>query len=150
MVDRIDELKSKAYAVGRKCISLSDDVFEHHFPGQPIYPGALLVESMAQLGGAMLEISLRQEDSFTPRCVLAKVTAKFRDFAKPGDQLMMRVDVQSLREDSAMVNAVCSRQDKRVCQAEMMFVFLQVEDQALEDSRRSFLDLITRETRFVE
>jgi 3-hydroxymyristoyl/3-hydroxydecanoyl-(acyl carrier protein) dehydratase len=38
LIDRIDELKRFVYAKGRKCITLSDDCFKHHFPGQPVFP----------------------------------------------------------------------------------------------------------------
>jgi 3-hydroxymyristoyl/3-hydroxydecanoyl-(acyl carrier protein) dehydratase len=150
MIDRIEELKKLDYAVGIKCISLSDDVFEHHFPGQPVYPGALLTESMAQLGGALLEISLRDQMDYCPRCVLSKVTAKFRDFAKPGDRLEMRAEILSRREESAKVKTSCKQDDKLVCEAEMLFVFLEVDDAKLEASRQEYLELITRNTRFVD
>lgn len=44
LVDRIEELEEHAYAVGVRCFSLAEDVFEHHFPGQPGYPGALRID----------------------------------------------------------------------------------------------------------
>ncbi len=150
MVDRIDALKRHAWAEGIKCISLSEDAFEHHFPGQPVYPGALLVESLAQLGGALLEISLRDVLAYCPRCVLSSVKAKFRDFARPGDALRLRADIVSSHDDSALVRAAASRAEERVCEAEMIFVFLRVEDPRLETSRREYLELLTRLTRFVE
>lgn len=144
LVDRIEELEKHAYAVGVKCISLADDVFEHHFPGQPVYPGALLVESMAQLGGALLELSLRDERPRTPRCVLTAVKAKFRDFAKPGDALRLRADVVSCHEDAALVRAATTCGDRRVAEAELTYVLLDVDDPKLDASRRELLELLTR------
>ncbi len=149
LVDRIEELKKHEYAVARKCISLSDDVFEHHFPGQPVYPGALLIEAMAQLGGALLELSLRDEVEHCPRCVLSTVKAKFRDFAKPGDALTLRAEILSRHDGSAKVKVSTKRGEERVAEAEILYLFLRVEDPKLEASRRDYLDILTRSTRFV-
>jgi 3-hydroxyacyl-[acyl-carrier-protein] dehydratase len=164
LIDRIDELKKFGYAVGTKCITLSEDCFEQHFPGHPVYPGALLIESMAQLGGALLELSLREVLDHCPRCVLSTVKAKFRDFARPGDVVRLRVDVVSRHEDSALVRAVGTRggpagaaaadpegdQGDRLCEAELLYVFLRIGDARLEAQRNDFLDVVTRTTRIVE
>jgi 3-hydroxyacyl-[acyl-carrier-protein] dehydratase len=148
LVDRIEELKRLEWAVAVKCISLSDDAFEHHFPGQPVFPGALLVESMAQLGGALLEISLREGRPRVPRCVLSAVKAKFRDFARPGDALRLRADVVSCHEDAALLRAAVTCGERRICEGELTYVLLDVDDPRLEASRRELLDLLTRETVF--
>jgi 3-hydroxymyristoyl/3-hydroxydecanoyl-(acyl carrier protein) dehydratase len=150
LVDRIEEIRRFDYAEGIKAISLSEDVFEQHFPGQPIYPGALLIESMAQLGGALLEISLREERDHCPRCVMSSVKAKFRDFVRPGDLLRLRADVVSHHDEDALVRVEGRRGDERVCQADLLYVLLRVDDPLLEASRNAFLDTITRGTRFVE
>jgi 3-hydroxyacyl-[acyl-carrier-protein] dehydratase len=148
LVDRILRLKRFASAEGTKCISLADDSFEHHFPGQPVYPGALLIEAMAQLGGALLELSLRKEGEPTPRCVLSKVEAKFRDFARPGDQLALRADVVSHHEDSARLRASVLRDGQCLAEAELLYVYLRIDDPALEASRQQYLAILTRATRF--
>lgn len=148
MVDRIDEVKKFAYAVGVKCISLSDDCFEHHFPGQPVYPGALLTEAMAQLGGALIELSLRDTTTPCPRCVVSTVKAKYREFVRPGDRLMMKAEIVSRHEESAKVAVLTTRDGQRVCEAEFLFVFLRIDDSKLESARMDLLDLLTRNTRF--
>jgi 3-hydroxymyristoyl/3-hydroxydecanoyl-(acyl carrier protein) dehydratase len=147
LVDRIEELKRNEYAVGVKCISLADDVFEHHFPGQPVYPGALLIEAMAQLGGALLELSLREGRPRAPRCVLTAVKAKFRDFARPGDALRLRADVLSCHEDAAKVRVATRCGEREVCEAEITYVLLDVDDAKLDASRTELLALLTREAK---
>jgi 3-hydroxymyristoyl/3-hydroxydecanoyl-(acyl carrier protein) dehydratase len=145
LVDAITTLKRFAHAEGLKCISLADDCFEHHFPGQPVYPGALLIESMAQLGGALMELSLQKQGEPTPRCVLSKVEAKFRDFARPGDRLLVRAEVVS---HHARVRARVLRDGQCLTEAELLYIILRIDDPELEASRRQYLTVLTRATRF--
>ena len=151
LVDRIEELQKFHHAVGLKAISLTEDCFEQHFPGRPVYPGALLMEAMAQLGGALLELSLRDLLDHCPRCVMSTVKAKFRDFARPGDLIRMRAELLSRHEQSAKVRVKGTRGDnERVCEAELLYVFLRIEDPLLEASRNQFLDVISRGARFID
>ncbi|HOX45441.1 MAG TPA: 3-hydroxyacyl-ACP dehydratase FabZ family protein [Myxococcota bacterium] len=150
LLDRIEEVKRGEYAEGLKAVALSEDCFEHHFPGQPVYPGALLIESMAQLGGALLELSLKGELGYSPRCVLSSVKAKFRDFVKPGDLLRLRAEIVSAHEDSALVKVLTRRGERRVAQAEILYVFLKIEDKRLQEAREGYLEILTREARFIE
>ncbi len=150
LLDRIDELQRFRYATGRKAISLADDPFEQHFPGHPVYPGALLIEAMAQLGGALLELSLREVLDHCPRCVMSTVKAKFRDFARPGDVVELRAEVLARHDDSARVQVVGSCEGRRVCEAELLYIFLRIDDPVLEASRNELLRTLTRATRFVE
>lgn len=149
LIDRIEELQPFKYAIGVKCISLSDDCFEQHFPGEPIYPGALLLEAMAQLGGAMLEVSMRDTEGNSPRCVLSSVKAKFRGFARPGDRLIMRADVVSHHPDSALVRTSGSRDSEHICEAEIVFVYVNPESPRLTAGRKDFLADVTRATRMI-
>jgi 3-hydroxymyristoyl/3-hydroxydecanoyl-(acyl carrier protein) dehydratase len=149
-VDRIEELKKGEYAVGTKCVSLSDDCFEHHYPTQPVYPGSMIIESMAQLGGALLELSLRETLDRCPRCVMSSVKTKFRKFARPGDRLSMRAEIRSLHEDSALVSVTVASDDNRLCEAEIIYVMVTVDDPVLEKSIEQYLAVLTRDTRIVE
>lgn len=152
LIDRIEELRRFGHAVGIKAISLSEDCFEHHFPGQPVYPGSLLIEAMAQLGGALMELSLREELDYCPRCVMSTVKAKFRDFARPGDLITFRAEVVAHHEDSAKVKVSGTRSgdDAPIMEADLLYIYLRVDDPRLEASRDEFLEVITRGTRFID
>ena len=148
-IDRIEEMKPFSYAVGTKCVSLAEDCFEHHFPGQPVYPGALLIESMAQLGGALMELSMRGHVTPLPRCAMSTVKAKFREFVRPGDALQLRADVVSHHDESALLRVTANRDGQKVCEAEILYLYLNVDDSALQASRDQFLDVLTRSTRVI-
>src|SRR5262249_59979783 len=59
LLDRITALEPPERARGVKCVTLADDVFADHFPGHPVMPGALTLESLAQLGGVLCEATMR-------------------------------------------------------------------------------------------
>jgi 3-hydroxymyristoyl/3-hydroxydecanoyl-(acyl carrier protein) dehydratase len=105
---------------------------------------------MAQLGGALLELSLREPFGYCPRCVLSTVRAKFRDFVSPGDSLRLRAELQSHHQDSAMMKVEATCGERRIAEAEMLFIFLRLEDERLETARTELLRVLTRGTRFVE
>lgn len=88
MVDRIDSMIAGESATATKCISMSDPVFSGHFPGRPIYPGVLMVESVAQVCGVVLAAA-----ETTPRLgYLASIKRfKFSRLVEPGAQLTISV-----------------------------------------------------------
>lgn len=93
LVDRITKLEPGRCIEGVKCWSLADEVFRDHFPGAPIVPGVLLVESMAQLVGFLIEHSYRrafgdEEDVGALLSIIHK--AKFRRFVVPGECVEMQ------------------------------------------------------------
>src|SRR5215813_10556804 len=91
LLDRITELSPPEHATAIKCISLAEDVFVDHFPGYPVMPGALLLEALAQLGGALLEATMESRGMGDRVAVLSMADrAKFRHFARPGDRLLLR------------------------------------------------------------
>ena len=79
LLDRITSLEPPEFAAGVKCVSLSDDIFADHFPGHPVMPGALILEALAQLGGVLLEATLRQRGRSDLHALLTMVDkAKFK------------------------------------------------------------------------
>jgi 3-hydroxymyristoyl/3-hydroxydecanoyl-(acyl carrier protein) dehydratase len=99
MVDRIDRLEPGTFAEGVKCVSMNEPFFQGHFPGHPIMPGVLIVESMAQVAGIMLraritpsaEASDAQPSTPVRPGVMASIQRmRFRQPVVPGDRLLVR------------------------------------------------------------
>lgn len=88
LVDAITDVGRDGRITGVKNASISEDYFTHHFPQRPIVPGMLILESVVQLA-RWLTVA---ESDFTTTLLLSGVRqAKFRDFAGPGDQLVVEV-----------------------------------------------------------
>ena len=94
MVDRILEV-GKDYAVGLKNVTINEPFFEGHFPGQPIMPGVLQVEAMAQVAGVMM---LKRSENVTKMPLFMSAdNVRFRQAVVPGDQLRIEVKLTQHR-----------------------------------------------------
>ena len=95
LVDRIIEGEAGEYAVGIKNVTANEPYFQGHFPGQPIMPGVLQLEALAQVAACCC-LSLPEYDGRT--AVYAGINkARFKGVVRPGDQLVMRIDVTKAR-----------------------------------------------------
>jgi 3-hydroxyacyl-[acyl-carrier-protein] dehydratase len=108
LIDRIDYLKVNSKITAVKNITLSEDVFSEHFFGYPVFPGALLIESMAQAGTVLLEYS----SDYKKKALLVMVDqTKFRSLIRPGDNLKIHTDITSLSEHSAKLEGEIKVED---------------------------------------
>jgi 3-hydroxyacyl-[acyl-carrier-protein] dehydratase len=98
MVDAILEMEPKKRIVGVKNVTINEDYFVGHFPAQPIMPGVLIIESMAQTGGLLLLQEVKDRDQKLLYFV-AIDNARFRRPVVPGDQLIVEVIVVAFRGD---------------------------------------------------
>lgn len=94
MVDKIIELEPNAKAVGIKNVTINESFFQGHFPGNPIMPGVLIVEAMAQVAGVLAFNSGIQGEAVY---FMSIEKAKFRKPVVPGDQLRMEIKVLQQR-----------------------------------------------------
>ena len=92
LVDRITEVKKGEFVEGFLNISITNQVFQGHFPGHPIYPGVLIIEGMAQTG-AILPFTVMSKEELNDKVVyfMSIDKAKFRKPVLPGDKLVYRV-----------------------------------------------------------
>ena len=97
LVDRIIEYVPGEKAVGLKNVTFNEPYFPGHIPDRPLMPGVLMVEAMAQVGGIVLVQLPGMEDKFFAFAGIDKV--RFRRPVVPGDQLIMTVELLSLKQN---------------------------------------------------
>src|SRR5580658_2761123 len=102
LIDRVLELKRKERIVAIKNVSINEPFFNGHFPGLPIMPGVLIVEAIAQAGGALLLTEI--EDRADKLIMFTGIErARFRRPVVPGDQLRIQVELKAWRAIGPMV-----------------------------------------------
>jgi len=123
LVDRITDLKQGEYIEGFKNVSISEPVFQGHFPDHPIYPGVMIIEGMAQAGGVL---AFKSMDNASQEEIENKVVyfmsidkAKFRAPVTPGDQLVYKINVIKNKGAVWQLDAKAYVDDKVVAQAEL-------------------------------
>ena len=118
MIDRIVEIDGNDSAVGVKNVTINEPHFQGHFPDQPVMPGVLIVEAMAQTAGA---ICIRSVGTSKPSLVyfLTIDNAKFRKPVVPGDQL--RIHVRKIKMRGNLLKFACEAlvDSARVAEAEI-------------------------------
>ena len=119
LVDRILELEPMVRAVGYKNLTVNEEFFQGHFPGNPVMPGVLMIEAMAQLGG-MVVLASGEFAHKTPY-LTGVDKLRFRRPVVPGDRLMMEATVLKARRNMGWVEASARVDDNLVCSGELMF-----------------------------
>ena len=122
LVDKVLSMTEKESIVAYKNVSISEPVFQGHFPDHPIYPGVMILEGMAQAGGilALKSSGLTSEEIKQKVIYFMSIDgAKFRSPVKPGDRLEYRIGVKKLRKTLIVLDAKAYVDDVLVTEAEL-------------------------------
>lgn len=126
MVDRVLELEEGVRAVARKNVTINEPFFQGHYPGEPIMPGVMIVEAMAQVGG--LAAGGAKEGLVPLFAAIDK--AKFRRVVKPGDVLTITADVLRVRGSIAKTAARAEVEGQLAAEGTLTFALVQRGDDA--------------------
>lgn len=125
LIDRVIEIEGDRRAVGIKNVSINEPYFQGHYPSQPIMPGVLIIEAMAQLAGILL--SQKLEHAGKVAVLLSMDHVKFRRQVLPGDQLVLEVETLRVKARTGHVRCRASVGDSMVAQAEIKFMLVDAE-----------------------
>ncbi len=119
MVDRVLEFVSHEKIVALKNVTINEPFFQGHFPGQPIMPGVLIIEALAQTGGLLVCASAGEA---SPEAVyfLGMDRVKFRRAVYPGDQLILEVALGRTRGNVAKIKGKATVDGKVVAEGELI------------------------------
>ncbi|WP_024614539.1 3-hydroxyacyl-ACP dehydratase FabZ [Clostridium sp. Ade.TY] len=119
LVDRITELEEGVKVSGYKNITANEQFFQGHFPEEPVMPGVLILEAIAQVGA----VAILKKEEFKGKIPLFAGADKvrFRQKVVPGDKLELTCEIIKLRGPVGIGKGVAKVDGKKVCEAEIMF-----------------------------
>lgn len=119
LIDTIEELEPGVRALGKKCVSVNEPYFQGHFPGNPVMPGVLIMEALAQVGAVAI---LSQPEWKGRTAYFAGIDkARFRQKVVPGDVLMLETEIIKVKGPVGVGKATASVNGKIAAQAELTF-----------------------------
>lgn len=120
LIDRVDELVPGEKAAAVRNVTINEEVFNGHFPDNPVLPGALIIESLAQTGAVAL---LSHPDFKGKTAYFGGIqSAEFRKVVRPGDVMKLEVVLEKIRHNIGVGEGIATVDGERVCNAELTFM----------------------------
>lgn len=119
LIDTIEELEPGKRALGKKCVSFNEPFFQGHFPDNPVMPGVLIIEALAQVGAVAL-LDLPENKGKTAYFAgIDKV--RFKKMVMPGDVLLLETKINKVKGSMGVGEAVATVEGKVAAKAELTF-----------------------------
>ncbi|MHC5248924.1 3-hydroxyacyl-ACP dehydratase FabZ [Enterococcus sp. HY326] len=120
LIDGVEELEEGKRVVAKKNVTFNEQVFQGHFPGNPVMPGVLILEALAQAGAVAL---LSLPDFKGKTAYFGGIDkAKFRQKVVPGDTLMLEVEIIKVKKVAGIGKGIAYVNGKKVAEAELTFM----------------------------
>lgn len=119
LIDTVEELTPGVRAVAQKCVSYNEPFFQGHFPAEPVMPGVLIVEALAQTGAVAI-LSLEENKGKTAYFAAIQ-SAKFKKKVVPGDVLVLETEIIKQKGSIGIGKATATVDGKIAVQAELTF-----------------------------
>lgn len=121
LIDRVLDYKAHDYLVAIKNVTINEPFFSGHFPGNPIMPGVLMLESLAQASAILSNLSRSAKEGYEFLYFFAGIdNAKFKQVVTPGDQLRLEVKFIGQKRDFWRMHGEVFVGDKLACSADLM------------------------------
>ena len=121
LVDRVLDYKSLDYLTAIKNVTINEHFFTGHFPGNPIMPGVLMLEALAQASAILSSLSRTPKEGYDVLHFFAGIdNAKFKQVVIPGDQLRLEVKLTGQKRDFWRMHAEAYVGDKLACSADLL------------------------------
>lgn len=119
LIDRIVDYEPGEWAEGRKCVTMNEPFFQGHFPGEPVMPGVLIIEALAQTGAVAI-LSLPENRGKIALFGGIK-NARFKEMVTPGDVLTLKCEIIDRKGPVGIGRAEARVDGKLACRAELTF-----------------------------
>ena len=157
LLDKITNIEIGKTIEGVKCWSLSNEIFNEHFPGRPIVPGTLLIESMAQLISYLISETykinyINTKEVFVLLALVHK--AKFRSFVAPGDKCILKAELINIDINRASGSIKIFVENNFVAEANLSFIIGTEKDYPMQknhiEKTKEYYQILTSDIKKVE
>lgn len=119
-IDRVDEIIDGKKIIATKNVTINEDFFEGHFPGNPVMPGVLILETLAQAGSILI---LKSAEFAGRHAYIGGINkAKFRRKVVPGDTLSLSFEIKKFKGSVGTADAVATVGENKVAECEFTFI----------------------------
>jgi 3-hydroxyacyl-[acyl-carrier-protein] dehydratase len=120
LIDKIESVEPGVRAIGYKNVTMNEYFFQGHFPEEPVMPGVLIIEALAQVGAVAI---LSMEQNKGKIAYFGGIDkARFKKKVVPGDVLRLEVEIIKMKGPAGIGKAIATVDGKKACEAEIVFM----------------------------